>query len=514
VPTLLIADDEPVILSMLGRFLAAPGRTVLLAGSAAEARTLAETQGPVDVALLDKNLGDASGLEVAAALKARRPETEIILVTAYASFESAVEAIQLGLYDYLSKPIDDFDALRLRIDNALAKVQLVQERRQAGVELRHLQKMDAIGRLAGGIGHDLANMLAVIVSWVEELTPGAEGTARQGLEEIQGAAGRATKLVRQMMTLARRGPAESKRLSLNLAIEEVARLLRRSLGSRITLAFEPAPDLWWVVADPSLLGQVFLNLAVNARDAMPEGGTLTIRTENLAGSRRPAGDGLPQGDAVLVTVTDQGTGMSEEVRERIFEPFFTTKARGEGTGLGLSIVYGIVRQAGGDIQVESAPGRGTTFRLTLPRAPDDEVPGPEARRSLAAEGAVEASTGTILLAEDDEPVRRLLARALRQAGFQVLEARDGAEAVAVARAHHGPIDLLLSDAIMGALSGPALSEALRGERPELRVLLVTGFPADPAVIAFAAAGGEVLQKPFRSSAVVEAVRRMLAGPSR
>jgi two-component system cell cycle sensor histidine kinase/response regulator CckA len=344
---------------------------------------------------------------------------------------------------------------------------------------------------------------------VDELAPRAEGTVREGLSEIQAAADRATRLVRQMMTLARRGPAESERLSLNQAIEEVAKLLRRSLGSRITLEIQPAPDLWPVVADPSHLGQVFLNLAVNARDAMPDGGTLTIRTENLPGSRRPASSGLPQGDCVLVTVADQGTGMSEEVREQIFEPFFTTKPRGEGTGLGLSIVYGIVRQAGGDIQVESAPGLGTTFRLTLPRAPEGDDARPAADGKGGSE-AIRASTGTVLIAEDDEPVRRLLTRALRRAGFQVLEARDGAEALAVARAHRGPIELLLTDAVMSALSGPALGEALRGERPELRMVLVTGVPTDPAVVAFAARGGMVLQKPFRTSAVVDAVRRLLA----
>jgi len=510
VPTLLIADDEPVILAVLGRTLAAPGRTVLLASSAAEARTLARTQGPVDVALLDKNLGDGSGLAVAAELKAVRPETEIILITAYASFESAVEALQVGLYDYLSKPIDDFDALRLRVDNAFAKIRLVEERRQSEAELRHLQKMDAIGRLAGGIGHDLSNMLAVVLSWVDELMPQAHGAVGEGLKEIQAAADRATRLVRHMMTLSRKGPAEPVRLSLNQALEDVAKLLGRSLGTRVSLALELAPGLWPVVADPSHLGQVFLNLAVNARDAMPEGGRLTFRTANLEAARRQGGDGLPPGDWVLLTVIDQGVGMSEEVRERVFEPFFTTKAPGEGTGLGLAIVYGIVGQAGGSIQVDSAPGRGTTFRIALPRAA-----GPDGAATAHAQGAATAApapahAGTALVAEEDDPVRQILARALRRAGFQVLEARDGSEALAVARAHHGTIDVLLSDAVMPGLSGPALAAALRQDRPGLKVLAVTGFPADPAVAAFVAQGAEVLQKPFRTAAVIEAVRRALA----
>ena len=507
-PTLLIADDEPVILEVLGRFLAAPGRTVLLAGGAAEARLLARTQGPVDVALLDRHLGDGSGLEVAAALKADRPETEVILLTAYASFESAVEALQAGLYDYLSKPIDDFDSLRLKVDNAFAKVLAVAERRKAEVELRHMQKMDAIGRLAGGIGHDLSNMLAVILSWVEDLSARTEGDVREGLGEIQAATDRAVKLVRHMMTLSRKGPAAPAAITLNQAIEDVAKLLRRSLGTRVTLALDLSPGPWPVMADPSHLGQVFLNLAVNARDAMPEGGAITFRTENVPASARLPGDGLPPGDAVRLLVSDQGAGMPPEVQERIFEPFFTTKAPGEGTGLGLAIVYGIVGQAGGAISVESAPGRGTTFHLLFPRAATATEATAAAR---APASAAPAHAGTALVAEDDQAVRALLARALRQAGFQVLEAADGTEALAVAEAHHGAIDVLVTAAVMRGLPGPALAARLRARRPALRVLVVTGLPTDPVVVAFADAGGEVLQKPFRASVVVEAVRRLLAG---
>jgi CheY-like chemotaxis protein len=287
----------------------------------------------------------------------------------------------------------------------------------------------------------------------------------------------------------------------------VAKLLRRSLGERVTLSLDLAPDPWPVLADPSHLAQVFLNLAVNARDAMPHGGTLTIRTENVPASARPPGDGPPSGDAVLLSVSDQGTGMTPDVQERIFEPFFTTKAPGEGTGLGLAIVYGIVGQAGGTIGVDSAPGQGTTFRLLFPRAAA-AAPAPASARAPAA--AAPAHAGTVLVAEDDAAVRALLCRALRLHGLRVLEAADGAAALALAEAHPGPIDLLLTDAVMRGLSGPALAARLRERRPRLAVLVVTGFPTDPAVLAFAGEGGEVLQKPFRASAVTEAVRRLLA----
>ena len=367
VPTLLVADQDPVVRSVLGKLLAAPGRTVLLAGSAPEALALAGGADPVDVALLDRGLGDGSGLELAAALKARRLETEVILLTSYASFESALEALQVGAYDYLSKPIDDFDGLALRVDNAFAKVRLLVERREAERELRHLQKMDAIGRLAGGIGHDLANMLAVINSWVAELTPPSEGSVREGLQEIQSAADRATRLVRSMMTLSRKGPAEPVPLSLNQLLEDVAKLLRRSLGDRVELAVEPAPDLWPVLADPSLLAQVCLNLAVNARDAMPGGGRVTFQTGNLEAADLGPGGDQPRGEGVVLTVRDQGVGMTDEVRDRIFEPFFTTRRDHGGTGLGLALCREYAAQMQAQITLWTAPGRGACFRVHMRR---------------------------------------------------------------------------------------------------------------------------------------------------
>jgi hypothetical protein len=509
VPTVLVADAEPVVLSVLGRFLAAPGRTVLTAGSAAEARRLSEAQGPVDVALLDRDLGDGSGLELAAELKARRRETEVILVTAYASFETAVEALKVGLYDYLSKPIDDFEALRLKVDNALEKVRLQAERQQAEAEVRHIQKMDAIGRLAGGLGHDLANMMAVILGWSEDLAETAPGHMREGLQEIQGAAERATRLVRQMMTLARRGPADPMRLSLNHAIEDMARLLRRSLGPRVELVQSLQPDLAPILADPSQLGQVLLNLAVNARDAMPDGGRLTISTSAVETAPRAGGEGPPPGPGVALEVSDEGVGMAPEIRDRIFEPFFTTKPAGQGTGLGLAIVYGIVRQSGGSIQVESAPGRGTTFRLVFPvAAAEAAAPG-----AAASGPRAEARAGaTVLLAESDAPLRALSARALRQAGFEVLEAPDGEQALHLAREHRRPLDALVTEDLMADLSGPGLVAAVRRAHPGCRALLVSGFPNAPEVVAFAGQGGAVLQKPFRMSALLEAVRLMLAAP--
>jgi two-component system, cell cycle sensor histidine kinase and response regulator CckA len=507
VPTLLIADDEPVVLSVLASHLEAPGRTILTAQSFAEALRHAETSGPIDVALLDKNLGDGSGLKLAQRVKELRRETEVILVTAYASFETAVEALKVGLYDYLSKPIDDFDAVRLKVDNALEKVRLQAARRQTETELRHMQKMDAVGRLAGGIGHDLANMLAVVLSWTEELSADSTGPMREGLAEIRNAADRATRLVRHMMTLSRRGPAEPVRVPVEQVLHEMTKLLGRALGTKIALVTELADPPWPVFIDPALLGQVFLNLAVNARDAMPDGGRIIFRTVNLPSERLLPEQ--PAGPVVRLSVTDEGTGMSSEVQERVFEPFFTTKRAGEGTGLGLAIVYGIVRQAGGTIEVESALGKGTTFRISLPRAADEVAP--EVRTGVKEQGVGEAS-GTALLAEDDAPVRALMARALRRAGLDVLEAPSAEAALDLMRAHRGPIDIVVCDAVMPGRSGAALTAEVRRSWPACRALLVTGFPADPEVIGFAGAGGTVVQKPFVASSLVDAVRVLLARP--
>ena len=507
--TVLIAVTDPILLEVVGRFIAAPGRTVLTTGNAQEARTLAEAQGPIDVALLDRNLEDGCGLELAAELKRRRPETEAILVTEYATFESAVEALQVGLYDYVAKPIDDFEALRLKVDNALAKVRLAEERRAAEASLRHLQMMDAIGTMASGLGHDLANMLSVIRGWADELEVETTGNVREGLAEIRGAAERATRLVRQMAMLSRKAPAQSQSVSPNHALEELAGLLRRSVGERVTLRLELAPEPWPVLVDPSQLGQIFLNLAVNARDAMRTGGgTLTFRTENVAaGVERP--EGLPPGDCVVLSVSDEGAGIPEAVRERIFEPFFTTKPPGQGTGLGLAIVHGIVRQAGGTIRVRSAPAQGTTFVIALPRAP--EAAGPSL--SATAQGPAPeppSAEATALVVHRDPQLRSVLGRALRRASFQVIEVQDPGQVLAVARAHPGAIDVLVSGAIIPGSSGPALAGVLRRERPDLRAIVLSGFEADPAVKAFASEGGEVLQEPFQPAEVVEAARKVLA----
>jgi CheY-like chemotaxis protein len=370
--------------------------------------------------------------------------------------------------------------------------------------------MDAIGRLAGGLGHDLGNMLAVVMTYVELLRDAAEGTVREDLEMAQMAAERAAQLVRQLMTLARHGPGSPESVSVNDGVAETVKLLRRSLPEDVALRTELGQELWLTLLDPGQLAQVLINLCVNARDAMPGGGQLTIATANLAAEGpRPAG--VPPGAWVLLSVRDTGIGMSAEVRNRIFEPFFTTKEVGKGTGLGLSVVHGIVRHAGGFAAVESAPGQGTTFRLGFPRAAGAATQRGAADRRNS--GGLSGRGQTVLVAEDDAAVRAAVVHSLTVAGFQVLEGESAGAALAAARSHRGSVDLLLTDFVMPGQSGAHLAEVLRRDRPAVKVLFMTGFPGDPRVAdaLSATAASELLHKPFKHSTLVEQVRRLLVG---
>ena len=490
--TILIVDDEPVILDVFRRFLEGEGRTLLLAGSAREALARAEQPGALDVALVDKNLGDGSGLDVARALRRLKPDVEVILVTGYASLDTAIQAMQIGAFDYVTKPITDYDALNLKVENAADKVRMkrrqrelvarlvesealhrgvfetssdamllvhaasgrledanpaaerlygrarealrqlrhedlcdpeagaplpspgtralpgrhrradgtpfpvevsagelsvrerqlrvlsvrdVSEREAAetarrGLEqnLRQAQKMEAVGRLAGGIAHDFSNLLAVILGWSDMLVrdlPAGSARLRESADGIIEAAHRAVGVTRQLLTLSRKKLLRPEVLSLNQVVQDLGRLLSRAIGERIELTTELQEGLWPVVADSDQLAQVLLNLAVNARDAMPDGGPLAIATANVDLGAAVADVGVPAGRYVTLSVKDGGIGMPEEVRARLFEPFFTTKDH--GTGLGLATVYGIVRQAGGRSGSSRGPARAPPSRCSCRR---------------------------------------------------------------------------------------------------------------------------------------------------
>jgi two-component system cell cycle sensor histidine kinase/response regulator CckA len=378
--------------------------------------------------------------------------------------------------------------------------------------LRQSQKMEAVGRLAGGIAHDFNNLLTVIRGNAEmllmDLPP--ESPLRADAEEVRRAADRAAALTRQLLAFSRREVVRPRVLSLNRLVGDLQRMLRRVIGEDVALETELGAGRDLVLADPGQVEQLVVNLAVNARDAVAEGGSIRVSTAEVevghGNGGEPATRGVPAGSYVALTVSDTGSGMDEAVLERIFEPFFTTKEQGKGTGLGLATVYGIVRQSGGHVTVESAPGEGSTFRVFLPHA---DAPAEDAGDAAAAAGPARGS-GTVLLVEDATGVRTFAARVLARCGYHVLEARDGREALDVAQAFAGRIDLLLTDVVMPEVGGPELARRLHPLRPDAGVVYMTGY-ADGEVLrtGLFPPGAPLLPKPFSAEALADAVEEAL-----
>ena len=389
----------------------------------------------------------------------------------------------------------------------------VTERRRLEEELRHVQKMEAVGQLAGGVAHDFNNLLTAIRGFSDVLFQSirADDPRRGDVLEICKATDRAATLTRQLLAFSRRQVMRPEPLNLNTVVTDLARILQRLLGEGVTVSTRLDEDLAIVRADPGQMEQVLLNLALNARDAMaPAGGTLRIETANVDMPAAPDSRHAPGRYAVL-RVSDTGVGMTAEVRDRLFEPFFTTKERGRGTGLGLSMVYGIVTQSGGFITVDSTPGQGATLAIHLPAA---GTGADTARRPASRARTVPAAGGTILIAEDSEGVRMLAERILRDEGYTVLAARDGVEALEVARAHEGTIDLLLTDVMMPRMNGGELARAFAAERPDTLVAIMSGYMDEHALRrTLDNPETPILQKPFSGATLVERVRAILQQPA-
>ncbi len=385
----------------------------------------------------------------------------------------------------------------------------VTEKKLLEAQLHQAQKMQALGQLAGGVAHDFNNLLTVIGGQVEMiLCETVDSDIEERLRDIRKAADRAAALTAQLLAFSRRQVLQSRVLDLNDAIRRTSGLLSRLLRENVDLRFLPCHHPLPVRADPNQIEQVLMNLAINAQDAMPGGGVITVRTSvvhlNAEDARYLSAE---PGDYVRVSVADTGHGMDAETQARIFEPFFTTKAVGEGTGLGLAMVYGVVRQSGGYIRVESRPGSGATFVIDLPRASGVETEPEEVRREGAPPGAE-----TILLTEDEESVRRLVQTYLGHLGYRILTAANGAEAIEAACGHTGGIHLLITDVVMPGMSGRELAAELFEKFAGLRVLFVSGYAGDTVdSSALDASRAHFLQKPFPMDVLARKVRELLDG---
>ena len=393
---------------------------------------------------------------------------------------------------------------------AIAFVNDISDRKQLEDRLLQAQKMEAVGRLAGGVAHDFNNMLTVIAGYnrmiLDDLSP--LDPLRGCAEEVLKAADRTAALTQQLLAFSRRQVMRSCVMNVNTTVEHTEKMLRRLIGEDIELVLSLSADIGNIKADPNHIEQAIVNLALNARDAMPKGGRITVETANTYLDETYARThlGVKPGEFVMVAVSDTGHGMDAETRRRLFEPFFTTKEKGKGTGLGLATVYGVVKQLGGDIWVYSEPGQGTTFKLYFPRVTETA--------SLPPASPVEAnrapSTETILVVEDEQAVRDLTVKILRKLGHTILAAANGAEAIEIATSYPGPIALLLTDVVMPNMSGRQVADHLLKLRPDLKVLYLSGY-TDNTVIHHGVLdhGVEFLPKPFSREALARKIRDVL-----
>ncbi len=405
-------------------------------------------------------------------------------------------------------PITDSNG---KITHFVAIKEDVTERRRLEQQLFQAQKMEAVGRLAGGVAHDFNNVLTVILSCSDLVLNGLDEKSpmRSEIEQIREAGKRAANLTSQLLAFSRKQIRSPQVLDLNAVVSQDERMLRRLIGEDVEVVLRLSPDIGRVYTDPVQLEQIIINLAVNARDAMPTGGKLVIETADVTLDENYARDHLTvkPGPYVLLAVSDSGCGMTREVQAHLFEPFFTTKEHGKGTGLGLSTVYGIVKQNDGYIWVYSEPGQGTTFKIYLPAVKARAVSPPRSRIATEESQCDE----TILIVEDDPFIRSLASRILSDRGYSILEAHDAVDASTVSRKHQGPIHLLLTDVVLPGASGKQLARSLAEARPEMRVLYTSGY-TDDAIIrhGILEAGIAFLQKPFTPELLRRRVREALA----
>jgi signal transduction histidine kinase len=475
----------------------------------AEAMRAALRSNAWDLVISDYSLPTFSAPEALTVLREEDRDLPFIIVSGTIGEETAVESLKAGACDFLVKGrlARLIPAIERERREAELRRQRARERQALEDQLRHAQKMEAIGQLAGGVAHDFNNMLTAILGYAELLTEqiGPEKPIGQDLREIVSAAERASALTRQLLAFSRKQSIKPVAVCLNEVIESLEPMLRRLISANVSIHTSLERQTHSVLADATHLEQVVMNLVVNARDAMPDGGTVTIATGNaiLTAEDLARYPGAVPGAYAVVSVADTGIGMTREVQQRIFEPFYTTKERGRGTGLGLAAVYGIVNQLGGHIRLESEPGRGTTFTIYLPQTIAAPTTAPSRERSSPPIG-----TETILLVEDESGVRSFAKTVLARHGYIVLEAESSEQALAQLAGYEGTLDLLLTDVMLTGIDGGRLAHHLLRDQPELRVLFMSGY-ADPDVERALPEGCELLEKPFTAHTLLTRVRDVL-----
>ncbi|MEI6786972.1 MAG: response regulator [bacterium] len=507
---LLVVDDEEAHIEAIRRaFEAAGGGVEIQAVSTLrEYRRSIEVATP-DLVLMDLNLPDGRAVEVLT-----HPPEEgafpILVMTSFGNQQIVVEVMKAGALDYLVKSPEAFSMLPRIVESAIREWILLRDRKQLEQQLFQAQKMEAVGRLAGGVAHDFNNLLSIIVMNAAELSARKDLTPTQADEvnDIALAAERGSNLTRQLLAFSHTQVLQMGALDLNEVVVGITKMLHRLIGEDIVLNSRPIPGEAHVWADRSMIEQILLNLAINSRDAMPEGGRLDLELDSLAvDAASAAAHAVTAGDFVCLTVRDTGCGIAPEHLPHLFEPFYTTKAVGRGTGLGLATVHGIVEQHHGWVEIESQQGKGTICHVYLPKLTQVKAP----KAAVPAPVELRGGGETILVVEDDPSLRTLAVRLLEQYGYRVFEAPNGVVAAELWRIQGGAIDLLLTDVIMpGGVSGGKLAEQLLSEKPGLKVVFMSGYPG-----AVASRGVTFtqdmcfLQKPFASTKLIQIVRDCL-----
>ncbi len=450
-------------------------------------------------------LGTLAALEI---LHETGADIPLVAISGDVEEESVLGVLKAGAADYVRR--NHLSRLGVTVSREMTQAEGRRERGRLEQQFRQAQKMEAVGRLAGGVAHDFNNLLTVITGYAELLLSGdLETPQRTALQEIQRAAERGGALTHQLLAFSRGQPFTARTVQLNTLVVNMERMLSRLIGEDIELITVAAAEPATIRTDPGQLEQVVMNVAVNARDAMPGGGKLIIETANALVDQTYAGTSvdLKPGWYVVLAVSDTGMGMDSETITHLFEPFFTTKAPGKGTGLGLATAYGIVKQSGGAIAVYSEPGRGTTVKIYLPSA--EAKGGTEAKEPQSAAAA--RGSETILVLEDEARVRKLVCEVLATRGYRVLEAVRGEEAIRMVHAHKGRFDLLLAEVVLPEMSGPVALEPIRARYPQINVLFMSGY-TDEAMVhhGILGSGAPFLQKPFLPEALARKVREVLA----